>query len=71
MKTTDELKYEILKVTMNIEETYPELAKFISEMPISTSDDGDSIFDKEALQEYLDSLNNLIATFAYSNKPLE
>ena len=70
MKTTDELNDEILKVTMNIDKTYPELVKYISELPISTSDDGDSVFDKEALQEYLDSLNNLIATFAKEHPPL-
>lgn len=71
MKTTYELNNEIIKVTMNIEKTYPELAKYISELPISTSDESDSVFDKEALKEYLDSLNNLIASFTRSNQPLK
>ncbi len=56
---------------MNIEKTYPELAKYISELPTSTSDESDSVFDKEALKEYLDSLNNLIASFTNSNQPLK
>lgn len=71
MKTTYELNNEIIKVTMNIEKTYPELAKYISELPISTSDENDSVFDKEELKEYLDSLNNLIASFTNSNQPLK
>ena len=71
MKTTYELNNEILKVTMNIEKTYPELAKYISELPTSTSDESDSVFDKEALKEYLDSLSNLIASFTNSNQPLK
>ncbi len=71
MKTNYELNNEILKVTMNIEETYPELAKYISELPTSTSDESDSVFDKEEINEYLDSLNNLIASFANSNQPLK
>ena len=35
MKTEAELNADILKVTMTIKDEYPELSKYISEMPVT------------------------------------
>ena len=38
METEQELNSKILKIAMTIQEKYPELSKYISEIPVSISD---------------------------------
>jgi hypothetical protein len=61
MKTEKELTRDILKITMTIEEVFPELSKYIGEIRISVS--GREI-DSENLTDYYDSLDSFFKKYA-------
>jgi len=59
MKTETEWNQDILKITMKIHQEFPELSKYIEEMP---EEFGDKVTEDEnlkALKEYYDSLRDL------------
>lgn len=62
MKTVKELNSDILEISMKIEILYPELSKFIVEMPIS--DTFDSEINVKDLKNYYDSLDTLFNDYA-------
>ena len=53
MKTAKELNTDILNMTMKIQETHPELSKFISEMPVKSLDDKDDEITRQKPQRLL------------------
>lgn len=55
-----ELNAEILRVTLMIQSEYPELSKFIEEMPITIPNVDQPEINISILSDYLDSLNSLI-----------
>ena len=59
MKTEKELDAAILKITLKIKEQYPELSKYISEMPVTIPNMENPKMDIKALQDYHDSLDIL------------
>ena len=64
METEKELNYKILKITMTIQEEYPELSKYLAEM-LDTIPDADSpVINLKILSEYYDSLNSLVKNYA-------
>jgi len=57
MNTEVELNQAILRITMAMTENYPELAKFIGEMPVTIPVKSDPEISLKILQDYFDSLN--------------
>ncbi len=64
MNTIDEeLNVKILKITMHIKDKYPELSKYIEEMPVTIPDKISPIINTESLVSYYDSLNALLDNY--------
>jgi len=68
MKTEEQLNEDIIKVRTTIKEKYPELVKYLNEMPVP-------LFDNEAsdnriiqLRDYQESLLNLVMRYSKSHK---
>jgi hypothetical protein len=62
MKSLQKITQDISKITLEIEEKYPELYRNLTEMPITLSvpsKNEDTVTTKE-LSEYLDSLKKLL-----------
>lgn len=68
MKTEQELNNGILKITMMIQEKYPELSKYIAEMPVTIPDVSTPEMTIKILQEYLESLNALLKKYAINHE---
>ena len=60
METEKELNAKIMAITMRILENYPELAKFLNEMPITIPDVNSPEISSEILHEYYQSLSNIL-----------
>lgn len=71
MKTIGELHNDILKITMTIHKSFPELSKYLNEMPVSIPNESTPEIDNNTLQDYLNSLNNLLATYTKNHHPLK
>jgi hypothetical protein len=63
MKTEKEINQDILKVTMEIEKKFPELSKYIQEMPVNISGNIDPESNIKNLNDYNDSLNALLKNY--------
>ena len=70
MKTVNELNSEIIKITMKIEELFPELSKYIGEMPVKISYAEDCKIESKNLEDYLNSLNDLLINYISNNKSI-
>jgi len=70
MKTTNEINCDILKITMQIEELFPELSKYIGEMPVKISYCKGSEIADNNLQDYFDSLDELLINYVTYNKSI-
>ncbi|HUH28995.1 hypothetical protein [Gelidibacter sp.] len=68
MKLSQSILSEIMQVTRDIEQNYPELEKFLDERPMTLPDenDPDAKVDNEALEKYLSSLKNLVKKYKKS-----
>jgi hypothetical protein len=55
-----ETNKKILEVTLKIKNNYPELSKYVEEMPITIPNDEDPKINLKSLEDYLNSLNALI-----------
>lgn len=64
MKTESELNADILKITMIIQEIFPELSKYLVEMPVTIPDDISPEINLKNLKDYYDSLDNLLKKYA-------
>jgi hypothetical protein len=60
MKNLQELLLEITQLTTNIESNYPELYRSLDENPMTLTDSSHPHVDQEAMQEYLESLKQLL-----------
>jgi hypothetical protein len=67
MKTEHELNADILKISMKIRETYPELTKYITEMPITVPNDVSPEINIKSLSEYYDSLLELMRKYGQNH----
>lgn len=56
MDTLDEINAKIMKVTTAIRENYPELHKYLNEMPVTVPSDKDPHMDVQILTQYYESL---------------
>ena len=67
MKSEIEWSQEILKITMEIDKKFPELSKYIEEMPMDVSEKESNGVHIMALKEYYDSLVNLFEDYAITH----
>ena len=63
METEEEINAKILKVTMVIHDNYPELSKYLNEMPITVPADTNPEVNVKNLQKYYDSLLTLFRNY--------
>ena len=63
MKTSAELEQDILNITMDIDKKFPELSKYIKEMPITISENPTDVNDRN-LEGYDNSLVEPLAEYA-------
>jgi hypothetical protein len=64
MEAVKELNTQILKITMQIRKQFPELSKYLLEMPETIPDDKSPEMNKKALRDYLDSLKEILDKYA-------
>lgn len=64
MKTEDELNENILKITLVIRSEFPELMKFLNEMPVTIPIENRPEINTTILLEYFNSLETLLRKYA-------
>ena len=64
MKTDAELNENIVKMTMTIRNEFPELMKFLNEMPETIPNFENPKMNTKILQDYYDSLEDLIRKYS-------
>ncbi len=64
MKTEAQLNDKILKITMTIQNEFPELMKFLNEMPITIPDVENPEINVVILSDYYCSLQNILRKYA-------
>lgn len=64
MITTKELNQDIMEITLKIRDRYPELIKYLDEMPVRNDDSTDDEAENRNLKEHYDSLVGLLAKYA-------
>lgn len=67
MQTEKELNDDILKITITINEQFPELSKYIEEMPITIPNTANPKINTTILTEYHDSLVCLLKQYAVNH----
>jgi hypothetical protein len=67
MKTEKELTDDILKLTMLIQSKFPELMKYITEMPVTIPDAADPEINTETLKGYYDSLDAVLKKYTVNH----
>lgn len=68
MKTTAELNNNIVKITMTIRNEFPELMKFLNEMPVTLPNLENPEINNKILEDYYDSLEDLLRKYAPNHK---
>lgn len=63
MTTETQLNEEIIELTMQIREKYPELSKFLNEMPITIPNESSPKINIKILEEYYESVNNMLKKY--------
>lgn len=66
MKTVNELNKAILDITMKIYNEYPELAKYLSELPVTIPDTSKPKINIKILQDYHETLSNIVKKYVSS-----
>lgn len=64
LKTEKQLNEDILKITLLIQEKYPELSKYILEFTVTNPDKEHPEINVKHLADYYDSLVNVLKTYA-------
>ena len=64
MKTEKELMENISKLTTTIRSEFPELMKFLNEMPETIPNIVSPEINRKSLEEYFNSLENLLLKYA-------
>jgi hypothetical protein len=67
MKIENELNADILKITMKIRTDYPELSKYLNEMPATLPDDSNPKMDYKILLDYYNSLDSMLQEYKPSH----
>lgn len=67
MKTEAEININILRITGVIRSEFPELIKYLNEMTVTIPIDNSPEINIEILEDYLNSLLNLVRNYKNSN----
>lgn len=70
MKTESEINEAILKITMTIQNEFPELMKFLNEMPVTIPNKKNPSINNKNLQDYCNSLENLLRKYTPNHSSL-
>lgn len=68
MKTEKELNEAILKITSKIHSEYPELSKYLSEIPITIPDVNIPEITIKVLTDYYETLENILKKYIPKHK---
>lgn len=71
MKTETDIETKITNITIQIQADYPELSKFIKEMPVNISENVHNGVNNSNMEEYYNSLLEMIATYSESHSSSE
>lgn len=63
MHSEKDMNSKILEITLLIQDKYPELSKYLSEMPVTIPVDKNPKVNFEYLQKYYDSLDQLLKKY--------
>lgn len=66
-----ELNAKILKITMTIKDHYPELSKYLDEMPVTVPSEKDAEITLNHLQTYYESLNSILNKYKLDYPKIE
>lgn len=64
MRTKKDLNRDILDITMTIEEMFPELSKYLGEMPVTISNPPNREIAMTTLKDYYDSLYSFLRNYS-------
>ena len=64
MKTETEINKDIIETTMVIDEKFPELSKYIEEMPVTIPNINEPEINETNLEDYQSSLDVLLNKYA-------
>lgn len=64
MKTQAQQEQDILNITIKIHKLFPELSKYISEMPETFSSEGKEVINSKTLKEYYNSLSKMLQEYS-------
>ncbi|MBP4142194.1 hypothetical protein MW871_10990 [Flavobacterium sp. I-SCBP12n] len=64
MKTENQLTIAILEITMKIRNEYPELIKYLAELPVTIPDISNPEINTKVLMDYYQSLENIIKKYS-------
>ena len=67
MKNVIELNKAILDITMKIQNEFPELIKYLSELPVTIPDVSNPEINIKILTEYYESLSSIIKNYVPSH----
>lgn len=68
MKTANEISKDIINTTVGIEQDFPELLKYINEMPVSIPNVSQPEITVDNLKDYSDSLNEMVTKYSKNKK---
>ncbi|MFV5692132.1 hypothetical protein ACM55K_08925 [Flavobacterium sp. LT1R49] len=71
METEKELNDAILKLTLKIRNEYPELSKYLIEMPVTIPDNNSPEINIKILKDYYESLNSILKKYAPNHTIIE
>ena len=63
METEKDLNAKILKITMAIKSEFPELSKYLDEMPVTIPDEKNPEITAKNLNTYYDSLKSMLSKY--------
>lgn len=63
MEAEKELNAKIMEITLQIQDKYPELSKFLNEMPVTIPTESNPEINVKVLEEYYESLNNMLKKY--------
>lgn len=69
MESEKELNAKILDITMIIQEKYPELSKYLGEMPVTIPNKESPEINSKNLREYFDSLTSILENYVREHLP--
>jgi quercetin dioxygenase-like cupin family protein len=63
METVNDINAKIIAITLKIQEKYPELTKYLNELPFTMKDQNNPEINSKVLNEYYGSLNDLVKDY--------